>query len=143
MRWCATRTLPAHRALRDLLDATPHVSPIVMVGARGRPYTVNGFQRRFFGLVRRLTDAGLVESGLSFHGLRHTVATMLADAGCDASTIAAVLGQRTTAMAEHYSRTADRRRRANEGIKALEIAEQNEARTKNGKPLRKTRGAIR
>jgi hypothetical protein len=52
--------------------------------------------------------AGPVQRGLSFHGLRHTLGTTLAEAGYDAATIAAVLGQATT-MAEHYSRTARRK----------------------------------
>lgn len=91
-----------------------------MIGARGRPYTQAGFQRRFFGLLRKLADAGMVESGLSFHGLRHTVGTRLAEAGCDSRTIAAILGQQTTAMADHYSRRADRRHLAEAAIEKLE-----------------------
>lgn len=55
-----------------------------------------------------LSDAaavGKVQPGLSFHGLRYTQGTKLAEAGCDAPTIAAVLGQATTKIAEHYPRT--------------------------------------
>lgn len=93
---------------------------MIVVGARGLPYTQNGFQRRFFGLIRKLSDAERVGPGLSFHGLRHTVGTRLAEAGCDPRTIAAVLGQQTTAMADHYSRGADRRHLAKAAIERLQ-----------------------
>jgi integrase len=111
----------AHYRLREILDATPRQSPVIVVGARGRPFTQAGFQRRFFGLIRKLTNAGKVGQGLSFHGLRHMVGTRLAEAGCDPRTIAAVLGQQTTAMADHYSRGADRRKLAEAAIERLEV----------------------
>jgi integrase len=94
--------------------------PIIVVGARGRPFTQAGFQRRFFGLIRRLVEEAKVQPGLSFHGLRHTLGTLLAEDGNDPRTIAAVLGQQTTAMADHYSRTAERRHLAAAAITRLE-----------------------
>jgi integrase len=48
---------------------------------------------------------------LTFKGLRHTVATILAEMGKDAQTIADLLGQRSAAMGAHYSRRADKRRK--------------------------------
>ncbi len=50
---------------------------------------------------------GRVGEGLTFHGLRHSVATDLREAGFDSRTIADMLGQKTTSMAEHYSSEAD------------------------------------
>lgn len=110
----------AHARLREILDLAPRVSPVIVIGARGQPFTQAGFQRRFFGLIRRLVEEGKVESGLSFHGLRHTLGTLLAEDGNDPRTIVAVLGQRTTAMADHYSRTAERRHLAAAAITRLE-----------------------
>jgi integrase len=115
--------VPAHSCLRAVLDSIPRISPVIVVGARGRPYTQNGFQRRFFGLIRRLVEEGKIAPGLSFHGLRHMLGTSLAEAGCDPKTIAAVLGQKTTAMADHYSRTADRRQLATAAMAKLERKE--------------------
>jgi integrase len=115
--------VPAHSRLREILESAPRVSPLIVIGARGRPFTQNGFQRRFFGLIRRLTEEGKVAPGLSFHGLRHMLGTSLAEAGCDPRTIAAILGQKTTAMADHYSRTADRRQLASAGMAKLERKE--------------------
>jgi integrase len=110
----------AHYRLREILDRAPRVSPNIVVGARGKPYTPKGLKTAFFDLIRRLVAKGKVEPGLSFHGLRHTLGTLLAEAGCDPPTIAAVLGQESTKMAEHYSRTANRKRLADDAIGRIE-----------------------
>lgn len=101
--------VPAHAKLRELLDSAPRVHEQIVVGARGKPIGQSGLSTEFWRLLVRLRDDGAIGPGLSFHGLRHTLGTALAEAGCDPPTIAAVLGQATTKMAEHYSRTADRR----------------------------------
>jgi integrase len=67
-----------------------------------------GFISSFQKFRKKLEAKGDVSPGLTFHGLRHTVATVLAEAGVEAETIAAWLGQRSTAMAMHYSREANR-----------------------------------
>jgi len=43
----------------------------------------------------KLAKAGKITSGLTFHGLRHTAATKLADAGADDKTIAAITGHKS------------------------------------------------
>lgn len=122
--------VPVHRDLKTILDAhrERRRSPVIVIGAKGKPFTISGFQTRFFGLLKRLKDEGKVAAGLSFHGLRHTVGRKLGEAGCNARTIADMLGQKTTAMGEHYSRHADRRHLVREAVTALE---RNSA--KNGK----------
>ncbi|WP_244619158.1 tyrosine-type recombinase/integrase [Rhizobium sp. 18055] len=57
------------------------------------------------------TDAA-IQPGLTLKGLRHTVATILAEMGKDHGTIALVLGHATEAMAKHYSRRANMTLRA-------------------------------
>jgi integrase len=112
--------VPAHYKLRDLLDHSPRVSPLIVLNRQGMPYTTSALRTEFFRLLRKLKAAGEVGPGLSLHGLRHTLGTRLAEAGCDAQTIASVLGQQTTVMAEHYSRTANRRGNASAAIERLE-----------------------
>jgi len=114
--------LPAHRELRAILDeaAKTRTSVSVVVNQRGLPYTGNGFRVMFFRLIRKLKAEGKVGAGLTFHGLRHTAGKMLDEAGCDTRTIAAVLGQRSEAMARHYSDEGDRKRRAVVAIRKLE-----------------------
>ena len=123
--------VPVHRHLKTILDAHKERrrSPVIVIGAKGKPFTVSGFQTRFFGMLRRLRKEGKVAKGLSFHGLRHTVGRKLGEAGCAARTIADMLGQKTTAMGEHYSRHANRKHLVREAVTALE---RNSA--ENGKP---------
>lgn len=113
-------TVPAHRDLRAILDEAPRLSPIMVLGARGRPFTESGFRARFFKVIRALVADGAVQPGLTYHGLRTTAGTNLADAGADTRDIQAVLGHKTAVMAEHYSRGADRKRRAKSAISKLE-----------------------
>lgn len=117
--------VPAHSELRAILEAAPHRADTIVVGAQGRPFTEAGFRARFFKLIRELTAKDWVRPGLTFHGLRHTAAVRLADAGCDTRDIQAVLGHRTAAMSEHYARGADRKRRAAAAIEKLEKAQSN------------------
>jgi integrase len=124
LRWTQGKTgveveLPVHHELRKILNesyaaySADTVRPLtIVVGMRGRPYTSEGFQRMFFGLVRRLEAAGKVRPGLTFHGLRHSAGKLLADQGADPRTIAALLGHKTLQMAAHYSEEADRKKRA-------------------------------
>lgn len=125
--------VPAHKELRTILNERRErrLSPIIVVGAKGKPFTQSGFQTRFFGLLKDLKDAGKIGEGLTFHGLRHTVGRKLAEAGCDTRTIASILGQKTTAMAEHYSQQANRHHLAKAAIAKLERNGR-----KNGKPER-------
>ena len=74
----------------------------------------------FFKRIRALEAAGAVGKGLTFHGLRHTVATILADAGASDREIMSVLGHATERMAQHYSKGADRKRSGNSAVVKLE-----------------------
>ena len=47
-----------------------------------------------------------VRPGLTLHGLRHTLGTMLEEAGMANGDIADELGQATVSMARHYSKNA-------------------------------------
>src|SRR3569623_139554 len=85
----------------------PTMRPNTMVTARGKPRTTSGFNSTFIKAINRLERAGAVEPGLTFHGLRHTVGTLLVEAGFDIDTVRRWLGQKTLAMAIHYSQTAD------------------------------------
>lgn len=57
-----------------------------------------------------LRAAGI--SSLTFHDLRHTAATRLAEVGADAFTIAAILGHSDLRMTQRYTHATDERRRA-------------------------------
>lgn len=118
--------LPAHSELKRVLDAelerqprTPE-APMVMTNRGGGHFTEMGFKASFFKVMRKLKADGAVQPGLTFHGLRTTLATMIADAGGDTRDIAAALGHATEAMAQHYARHAERKRRAAKAIALID-----------------------
>jgi integrase len=80
----------------------------LVLNSRGKPYTNDGFRTMLWKLIHKLEVAGKVMPGLTFHGLRHTAATTLAELGAPPHEIAALLGHRTLIMAAHYSAEADR-----------------------------------
>ena len=101
-------SIPIHSDLRAILaDATAHNAITIAATTNGTPWTISGFNSTFIKAIRRLEREGLVQPGLTFHGLRHTVGTLLIEAGFDIDTVRRWLGQKTLAMAIHYSETAD------------------------------------
>ena len=68
----------------------------------------------------KLDKVGKIGANLTFHGLHHTVATKLADAGADAETIAAVTGHKSVAMVKHYTESRDQKKRAEAAIRLID-----------------------
>lgn len=103
--------------LKAVLDVAPRFEglPHISATSRGDKWTESGFRASWRKFRIKLEDAGQVGKGLTIHGLRHTVATTLREQGFDPRTIADALGQKTTAMAEHYSKNADLREKM-EGV---------------------------
>jgi integrase len=71
-------------------------------------------------MMRDLEQLGVVEDGLTIHGLRHTCATRLREMGYDLRTIADMLGQETEGMAGHYAKEADLKRKLDGVIDRLD-----------------------
>lgn len=127
--------LPVLPQLREVLGAAPvHSAVTVCTTSRGRPWTVAGLRASWRKVRLKLEQAGEIEPGLTMKGLRHTVATILAEMeGMDERTIADMLGQKTTEMARHYSRRADKTRKLT-GVVENFGAELNRRRIKTVKP---------
>ena len=104
----ARLVLPIHRDLRIILDAVlPNDAQMVAVSSNLTPWTDSGLSASFRKLIAKLEAAQRVGPGLTFHGLRHTVATVLIEAGGSTDMVRRILGQRTLSMAQHYSEHAD------------------------------------
>jgi integrase len=96
-----------HPRLQAILDAAPrHDAVTIAATSRGRPWTESGFNSVWDRFKDGLEKAGKIGPGLTIHGLRHTVGTLLAEAGTDLDDIRRVLGQKTLTMAQHYSERA-------------------------------------
>jgi integrase len=110
--------IPLHQRLREVLAVAQrdrkHVT--IITTAYGRPFTVDGFSQ---WLRTAITKAGLpIEC--QPHGLRKAAGRRLAEAGCTAHEIMAVLGHKTLSEAERYTREADQARLAVAALAKLE-----------------------
>ena len=112
--------MPIPRPLVAILkDCTNHDAITLCASSRGTPWTQDGFSASFRTFMKRLEADGAIGSGLSFHGLRHTVATVLKEAGHSDDDIAAWLTHSPT-MARHYSKDASKRDRRMAIVKNLD-----------------------
>lgn len=105
--------MKAHPEVRRLLDGIPRVGDLVIVGERGQPIKGEHFASYFWQQKKRLAKAIGFPMSVTFHGLRTTVATALADSGADERTIAGVTGHRDLKSVRVYTEEANRKR-ANE-----------------------------
>jgi integrase len=105
----------AHRRLKTYLDELPKDSLLFVVTSRGQPIEESAFSKEF----RAALDAAGLQH-LHFHGLRHSAGRALAEAGCSAHEIQAVIGHRTLQMVQHYTKAAQQKRLASSAIAKLE-----------------------
>lgn len=105
-------SIPVHPHLKPLLDG--HNGLTFVLTEYGKPYSHAGFTQWF---VERAKMAGLTKR--SPHGLRKAAGRRLAEAGCSAKQIAAVLGQDTIRQIETYTRDADQTRLADGAFNVL------------------------
>ena len=123
--------MPMPSPVTEVLEASPkHDAITLCANSYGRPWTYNGFSTNWHRIKIKMEDAGEIQPGLTLKGLRHTVATILREMGKDPATIANMLGQKTEAMAKHYSRRADMSKKMTETVDEFS-AEVNRRRTKN------------
>jgi len=120
--WIDLPVLPELAAA--IAEAPSHDAITLCANTRGRPWTQDGFRASFFKMLRELEKEDAVEPGLTYHGLRHTVASLLAERGVGLDDIAAVLGQKSSKVAAIYTERADRTRRATAAITKLRPAKQ-------------------
>lgn len=107
--------------LKALQDTLPNDTLYLFLNSRGTKWTGNGFRASWRKLKVRLQNEGKIGLALTLHGLRHTCATRLAEMGFDSDTIADMLGQKTIAMAQHYSRRANTEKKLRGVVRKLDI----------------------
>ena len=121
--------LPLFEPVAEAIARAPnHDATTLCANSRGMPWTYNGFSTNWSKLKGKLEEEGAVQPGLTLKGLRHTVATILAEMGKHHGTIALVLGHATEAMAKHYSKRANLTTRAASAVSDFE-AELNKRKT--------------
>ncbi|HXS07827.1 MAG TPA: tyrosine-type recombinase/integrase [Rhizomicrobium sp.] len=107
--------IPILPILQATLDAGPCGDLTFIVGKSGKPFgRKESFGNAFSAAARK---AGIKKSA---HGVRKIAATTAADNGATEHQLMAIFGWRTTAMAERYTREANRRRLARSAAHMLE-----------------------
>jgi integrase len=109
-------TIPLHHDLLEVLAAAERGHLIVINTEYGKPFTVDGFSQ---WLRNAIAAAGLPLE-CQPHGLRKAAGRRLAEAGCTAHEIMAVLGHKTLSEAERYTREADQAKLAIDAMTKLE-----------------------
>jgi integrase len=104
--------LPIHPDLAAELAHVPESCLTFLTTPAGVPYTPPGFYMRFRGWC----EAAGIPPGLSPHGLRKATARRMAEAGASTHEIGAVLGDKTLAVVQVYTREADQDRLAEAGM---------------------------
>jgi integrase len=125
---------PCPAPLIEIVESSPpHNAITLCANSYGRPWTGSGFRASWRTIRNRLQREGAIGAGLTLYGLRHTVAVILREIGCDERTIADALGQETIEMARHYAKGADLRPKMRGVVKSFE-AELDKRKTKTVKP---------
>lgn len=107
--------IPIHPHLAESIAAASQGGLYLLMTEYGRPFSSAGFGNWF----REQCNAAGVERGYSAHGLRKAAGRRLADAGCTAHQVMAVLGHRSLSEATRYTKGADQRRNAEAAIARL------------------------
>jgi integrase len=112
----AKLVVPLHSDLQEILATAARNHVTIMNTEFGKPFTVDGFSRFLRDAIK---SAGL-PLGCQPHGLRKAAGRRLAEAGCSARQIMAVLGHKSLSEAERYTRDADQKQLAEAAIVKLE-----------------------
>jgi integrase len=125
---------PCPAPLLEIMAGSPaHYAVTLCANSYGCPWTGSGFRASWRKVRQKLEAEGKIGPGLTLYGLRHTVAVILRESGCDERTIADALGQETIEMARHYAKGADLKPKMRGVVKILE-AELDKRKTKVVKP---------
>ena len=107
--------LPVLPELAANLAATERKGDYVLLTQYGRPFTAKGLTVR----MRDWTRSAGLPPGYTLHGLRKTRGKLLAEHGATTRQLMAILGHSDIAHAELYTREAEQRRLAEDGMRKL------------------------
>lgn len=108
--------IPLHRDALAALDKAERKPIAILTTAYDRPFTVAGFSQ---WMRDAISDAGL-PLDCQPHGLRKAAGRRLAEAGCTAKEIMAILGHKTLSEAERYTEDAGQAGLAEGAVAKLE-----------------------
>jgi integrase len=106
--------LPMHPELLKALEAAERKCETIVATQYGRP-----FSRKALGMrMQDWTRAAGIPPGYTLHGLRKTLGKLLAESGATTKQIMSILGHTDIAHAELYTKEAEQKKLARDGINA-------------------------
>ncbi len=104
-------SIPVDDHFMDVLEATETGNDTFLITHYGSPFTANGFGNR----MRKWCSTAGLPKGISAHGIRKSIGSMMAEADCSNYQIMAVHGHSDPRSSEYYTRRARRRKLAEQG----------------------------
>lgn len=104
-------TVPVDGNLLGALDATKTGAETFLITEYGEPFSPDGFGNR----LRKWRRSANLPEGISAHGIRKSIGSMMAEADCSNYQIMAVHGHSDPRSSEYYTRRARRRKLAEQG----------------------------
>ena len=103
--------VPIPRQAKVAFDAIERKGVQIVLNEADQPYTSSGYRSNFTKLKAKLEAEDKVRPGLTLHGLRHTMPTMLFEAGASLEQIMSLCGHLSPHMVLTYTRSAKQRKR--------------------------------
>jgi site-specific recombinase XerD len=104
-----------HPALAAIIAATPNEHLTFLINRFNEPFTAAGFGNWF----RDQCNLAGLPKHCAAHGLRKAACRRLAEAGCSANVIASISGHTTLAEVARYTKAAEQKLMARQGIAAI------------------------
>jgi len=111
----AMLAIPMHPNLATIIDATPNDHLTYLTTSFGKPFTAAGFGNYF----RECCNEAALPKHCAAHGLRKAACRRLAEAGCSANVIASISGHTSLSEVARYTKAADQKRMARDGMAAI------------------------
>ena len=105
---------------RILADMVPHDATTLLASSRGTPWTTEGIKSAMKRLTDQLERAGRIAPRITFHGLRHTGATWLEEAGYEEGQTKHFLGHGPRTVSGRDGQSANRKKLVGEMGRTIE-----------------------
>jgi integrase len=107
--------IPVHPVLKTALDTAPRTAITICARGDGHSWKKDHFAHAYAETRKKLGLAADVH----FHGLRHSSASRMAEAGASDAQVQSITGHKTRAMVEHYTAGAKQKKLAKGAIARL------------------------
>lgn len=117
--------IPIIPMLAHELNQRPDCDVATLLVNEGKtPWTEAGFNSNWQRLKAKLETRGLVQLGLTIHGLRHTWGTILTEAGIDADHVRRLLAHTSAAQTRAYTEQAELPKGTRAAVRKLRVVKE-------------------